>query len=93
MEDTSSFAQLTRLVPTANQEVSCRVENALTEPHKESYADYLVTRRGNGECECEKSPDKLAARDPDGWSDLGQYELGGKLADDIAGGPGHVDEV
>lgn len=93
MEDTGSFAQLTRFVPTADEEMGSWIEDALAEAHEKSYADDLVTSRGSGQGKSEDGPDQLAAWNPDRRANLCQYELRRKLANDIARSPGHVDEV
>lgn len=93
MEDASSLPQFTWLIPTTNEEVGSRIEDALAEAHEEPYADDLVAGRSSGEREGEKRPYQLAAWDPDGRANLCQYELGRKLADDITGSPGNVDQV
>lgn len=93
MEDTSSFAQLAWLVPTTNEEVCSRIEDAFAKPNKKTNTDDLIAGRGSGERERENCPHELTAWYPDGRADLREYELRRKLAYDIASSPGNINQI
>lgn len=69
------------------------VEDGLGEANEEADSDDMAARLGGGEAEGQERPHKLAGGHPDRRADLGQDYLGGYLADDVADGPGRVDEV
>lgn len=93
MENTSSFAQFARLVPTTYEKVCGRIEDTFAKPDEESNADDLIAGRGSGERESENGPHELTAGYPDRWTDLGEYELRRKLPYDIASSPGNINHV
>lgn len=93
VENARSLAQLARLVPTPDEKVCRRVEDALHETDEKSDRDDVVAGRGGGKAESEDRPDELAAGDPDRGADFGEDELAGQLADDISRGPGNIDHV
>lgn len=93
MENTSSFAQLTRLVPATDQEVRSRVKDTFTESHEEANADDLIAGSGSSKRERKNRPDKLTAWYPDGWTNFCEDELGRELAYDIACSPRNINHV
>jgi hypothetical protein len=70
-----------------------RTEDGFYKADEEADGDDLVRGLGGRDAESEHRPDELAGRDPPARSDFGEDYLGGQLADNVTGGPGHVDEV